>query len=43
MTHSGKIRDKSTVQVFLLSNRSDLLQETAVFINKEWPRSLTAR
>lgn len=26
-----------------MNSRPDLLEATAVFINKEWPRSLTAR
>ena len=35
--------ERERVKVVFLRNNPDLLEETANFLNKEWPLSLTAR
>ena len=42
-SHSEMEEGVTKYKFFLLHSRSDLLQETALLINKEWRRSLAAR
>ena len=35
--------ERERVKIVSLRNNPDLLEETANFLNKEWPLSLTAR